>query len=86
MQLMKEEIKAVFLICRDLQLLVPAIFEPRRPTHVKDIKELNQDSALRAAYSITPIMTEQKLQDGTNVVVRLGNIIRNNEYVMNIIR
>lgn len=37
---------------------------------MKEIQDLNIENALRTAFAVTPINTEQKLADGTNIVVQ----------------
>ncbi|XP_045594313.1 transformation/transcription domain-associated protein isoform X4 [Procambarus clarkii] len=52
---------------RDLPNHMNKIFEPRTVIRVNDLSEVNVDALLQETFSITPIHTEKKLQDGTSI-------------------
>lgn len=45
------------------------IFEPRPVIRVTDLSEVNVEALLQETFTITPIHTEKKLQDGTSITV-----------------
>ncbi|CAL4066669.1 unnamed protein product, partial [Meganyctiphanes norvegica] len=51
----------------DLPNHMNKIFEPRTPIRVTDLSEVNVDALLQETFTITPIHTEKKLQDGTSI-------------------
>ncbi|KAK3867130.1 hypothetical protein Pcinc_027378 [Petrolisthes cinctipes] len=52
---------------RDLPNHMSKIFEPRQVIRVSDLSEVNVEALLQETFSITPIHTEKKLQDGTSI-------------------
>lgn len=54
---------------RDLPNHMSKIFEPRQVIRVSDLSEVNVEALLQETFSITPIHTEKKLQDGTSITV-----------------
>lgn len=48
------------------------IFEPRPVIRVTDLSEVNVEALLQETFTITPIHTEKKLQDGTSITVSVG--------------
>ncbi|KAK7066693.1 hypothetical protein SK128_022508, partial [Halocaridina rubra] len=56
---------------RDLPNHMNKIFEPRTPIRVSDLSEVNVDALLQETFTITPIHTEKKLQDGNSIVYNI---------------
>ena len=54
---------------RDLPNHMNKIFEPRTQIRVNDLSEVNVEALLQETFTITPIHTEKKLQDGTSITV-----------------
>lgn len=61
---------------RNLSNHSSSVFEPRAPLRVNEIQELDIESALLTTYVTTPIQTEQKLADNTQVTVRMNKITK----------
>ncbi|XP_068243023.1 transformation/transcription domain-associated protein isoform X3 [Palaemon carinicauda] len=56
---------------RDLPNHMNKIFEPRSPIRVNDLSEVNVDALLQETFTISPIHTEKKLQDGTAITYNI---------------
>lgn len=54
---------------QDLPNHMNKIFEPRPVIRVTDLSEVNVEALLQETFTITPIHTEKKLQDGTSITV-----------------